>query len=249
MQRFFMVFVAMNWGTLALLLSAFEWLNTVKITVMRWITFILLLVSVNAFSQWKDYKVNNNGDTLNRLDMLGRKQGPWLNRYESNRGEPGYEEEGWYTNNRKEGEWRLFGMQGDLVGVEFYKWGLKDSVCKYYSKHGELRLEQSWRAMNPDKQFDTLVVEDPDKFDTYRTVIIKNEGSSIKHGVWKYYDPETGAIVRTESYLLGELEKGKTKTAAPVAKKEVTKPKEVLDFEKKNAGKKRIRVQDGSTGN
>ena len=31
-------------------------------------------------------------------------------------------------------------------------------------------------------------------------------------------------------------------------KKVVTKPKEVVDFEKKKPGKKKIRVRDGSTG-
>jgi hypothetical protein len=36
---------------------------------------------------------------------------------------------------------------------------------------------------------------------------------------------------------------------APVAeKKAVAKPKEVLEFEKKNSGKKRVRYKDGSTG-
>ena len=215
---------------------------------MRWITFFLLFFSVNAFSQWKSYKINKNGDTLNRVDVINRQQGPWVNRFETVRGEPGYEEEGWYTNGRKDGEWRMFSLMGDLVGVEFYKWGLKDSVCRYYNKHGELRLEQRWKAINPDKAYDTLIIEDPDKFDTYRTVVVKNEGASLKHGVWKYYDSETGAITHTETYTLGELEKGKSTTAA-TEKKEVTKPKEVLDFEKKNAGKKKVRVRDGSTGN
>jgi antitoxin component YwqK of YwqJK toxin-antitoxin module len=216
---------------------------------MRWITFLLLLFAAPAFSQWKDYKINANGDTLNRVDMTGRKQGPWVNRFETMRGEPGFEEEGWYVHNRKDGEWRLFSLMGDLVGVEFYKWGLKDSVCRYYNKHGELRLEQKWKAINPDKAYDTLTIEDPDKFDTYRTVIVKNEGASLRHGTWKYYDSETGELSRTETYNLGELEKNKQPATTTTAKKEVTKPKEVLDFEKKNAGKKKVKYRDGSTGN
>lgn len=216
---------------------------------MRWIIFIVLFFSVPAFSQWKDYKINANGDTLNRLDVIGRKQGPWVNRFETVRGEPGYEEEGWYVNNRKDGEWRLYSLMGDLVGIEYYKWGLKDSVCRYYNKHGALRLEQRWKAINPDKPYDTLVIEDPDKFDTYRTVIVKNEGASLRHGVWKYFDPETGTISRTESYTLGELDKKQSTPTTTAVKKEVPKPKEVLEFEKKNAGKKKVKYRDGSTGN
>jgi hypothetical protein len=224
---------------------------TVKLKKMRWITCLLLLFSLQGFSQWKTYKIAPNGDTLNRVDVIDRKQGPWVNRFETVRGEPGYEEEGWYVHNRKDGEWRMFSLQGDLVGIEFYKWGFKDSVCRYYNKHGELRLEQRWKALNPDKAYDTLYIEDPDKFDTYRTVVVKNEGASLRHGVWKYYtyDEEKGVSTRTENYILGELDKAKTTLAAKAEKKEVEKPKEVLDFEKKNSGKKKVKFRDGGTGN
>jgi antitoxin component YwqK of YwqJK toxin-antitoxin module len=215
---------------------------------MRCLYIVLLLVTTTGFAQWKDFTLTSKGDTLNRLDMQGRKQGPWKNRFESVRGEPGYEEEGYYENNRKVGEWRLFSLVGDLVGVEHYKWGLKDGNCQYFTNQGELRLEQSWVAFNPDKEYDTLTIEDPDKFDTYRTVVVKNEGAAIRHGVWKYYDPTTGSIVKSERYTLGKLEEeAKTATAAP-EKKAVPKPKEVLDFEKKNSGKKKVKYRDGSTG-
>ena len=55
-------------------------------------------------------------------------------------------------------------------------------------------------------------------------------------------------ISRTETYTLGKLEKPKTtqsSSAAASAAKTPTKPKEVLDFEKKT-GKKKVKVQDGS---
>jgi hypothetical protein len=214
---------------------------------MRPIFFVFLLFSASSFAQWKDYKLTSKGDTLNRIDKIDRKWGPWKLHYDNVRGEPGYEEEGWYEKNRKEGEWRLYTLQGDLVGVEYYKWGLKDSICRYFTKDGQLRLEQSWKALNPDKEYDTLEIEDPDKFDTYRTVIIKNEGAAIKHGVWKYYDPATGQVIRSELYTLGKLEQ--EAKAAPVAeKKAVAKPKEVVEFEKKNSERKKVRYKDGSTG-
>lgn len=219
---------------------------------MRWISILLLFLAVEAQAQfpWKDYKINVNGDTLNRIDLKGRKQGPWLNHYDNVRGEPGYEEEGWYTHNHKEGEWKMFSLMGDLVGTENYKWGMKDGLCKYYTIHGQLRLEQSWRAFNPDKEYDTLEIEDPDKLDSYRTVIVKNEGAAVKHGVWKYYNAETGDLVRTETFVVGKLESPeKSATTATTEKKAQPKPKVIMDFEKKNAGKKKIRVRDGSTGN
>ena len=139
---------------------------------------------------------------------------------------------------------------GDLVGIENYRWGLKDGTCRYFASNGALRLEQGWKALNPDKQYDTLQVEDLDKLDSYRTVIVKNEGAALKHGPWRYYDANSGTIIRTENYTLGKLESGDEDIVVeqPKEKKAVAKPKEVLDFEKKNTGKKKVRVRDGSTG-
>lgn len=244
----------MKKGELALLLpvTSCESLPvTSNLLKMRWISFLLLLFSTSGFAQeryqWKEYKLTPRGDTINRVDHLGRKQGPWVHHYDKVRGEAGYEEEGWYEHNRKEGEWRLFALSGDLVGVENYKWGFKDGIARYYTIHGELRLEQSWKALNPDKEYDTLQIEDVDKLDTYKEVILKNEGAALKHGVWKYYS-EGGALLRSELYTLGKLEEESKSTAVNSEKKAVAKPKEVLDFEKKNSGKKRVKVRDGSTG-
>ena len=216
---------------------------------MRWLSIIFLFISMSSFAQWKDFTLTSKGDTLNRLDMQGLKQGPWKHHYDNVRGEPGYEEEGYYENNRKVGEWRIFSLMGDLVGIEHYKWGLKDGLCQYFTTGGEMRLEQSWKAFNPDKEYDTLTIEDPDKLDTYKTVVVKNEGAAIRHGVWKYYDPTTGSILKSERYMLGKLEEeAKTAAAEPAEKKAVPKPKEVQDFEKKNSGKKKVKYRDGSTG-
>ena len=206
----------------------------------------LQLTGLRGYSQWKDYIISPKGDTLNRLDKQGQKQGRWVNHVDEVRGEPGFEEEGVYKDSRKEGTWRLYSLQGDLSGVEFYKWGLKDGLCQYFGMNGSLQREESWRALNPDKLYDTLEIEDGEHPDHYRTVIVKNEGAAIKDGVWKFYDPFTGMISRQETYTLGKLENaGAQQTAASTAPKTVAKPKEVLDFEKK-AGKKKVKVQDGS---
>ena len=108
-------------------------------------------------------------------------------------------------------------------------------------------MEQGWKALNPDKAYDTIMVEDVDKLNTYHEVIIKNEGASLKHGSWKYYDPATGTILRSENYMLGKLEGDNSAAAVePAEKKAVPKPKEVVEFEKIKKGKKK-RYQDGST--
>jgi hypothetical protein len=97
---------------------------------MRWISVLLIFFSLESFSQWKDCRLNANRDTINRVDKSGLKQGEWVKRLESVRGEPGYEEEGIYLNSRQEGKWQLYTLMGDLVGIENYRWGNKDGVCK-----------------------------------------------------------------------------------------------------------------------
>ena len=215
---------------------------------MKFIFIFMLFICANSYAQWKDYKLINDGkDTINRIDQKGLKQGEWVVHVESLRGEPGYEEEGVFENNRKEGEWRLFNLMGDLVGIEHYRWGNKDGIAQYFDINGALRLEQGWKALNPDKAYDTIMVEDVDKLNTYHEVIIKNEGASLKHGSWKYYDPASGTVVKTENYTLGKLEGDNSAAVAdPNEKKVVPKPKEVVEFEKIKKGKKK-RYQDGST--
>jgi antitoxin component YwqK of YwqJK toxin-antitoxin module len=221
---------------------------------MRWILALAFFFSINGNGQLKSYIIGVKGDTLNRVDAGGKKQGKWVVRYDELRGEPGFEEEGMYDNDRKEGPWRKYTLSGDLFGVENYRWGFKDGISRYFNINGDLLREESWRAFNPDKLYDTIDVEDVNNPDHFNKVVIKNEGSSLKHGTWRYYDPSTGFINKTEFYLYGKLEEGKNaavkKTAvdsAATANKARAKPKEVMDFEKKNSGKKKVRVRDGKT--
>ncbi|MEO6961463.1 MAG: hypothetical protein ABIY90_05815 [Puia sp.] len=217
---------------------------------MRLFFVCLLLVSLQGFSQSPSFIIGVKGDTLNRVDAKGIKQGKWVNHVDDLRGEPGYEEEGQYKDNRKEGTWRVYSLEGDLKGLEFYRWGNKDGICQYFSPSGALLREESWKALNPDKLYDTLVVEDVEHLNQYRTVIVKNEGAAIKHGIWKYYDPSTGMINRTQTYTMGKLETAKApvvQDSTQVAEQKRVKPKEVQDYEKKNSGKKKIRVRTGQT--
>src|ERR1700753_1125993 len=173
---------------------------------------LLLLAGLQTQAQWKSYIISPKGDTLNCVDQQGRQQGRWVNHFDELRGEPGYEEQGVYKDGKKEGAWKLFSLGGDLIGMEFYKWGNKDGVCQYFGINGTLLREESWRALNPNKLYDTLQVEDVEHLNTYRTVIVKNEGVAIKDGQWKFYDPMTGMVARTETYTSGKLENGRAKT-------------------------------------
>ena len=233
---------------------------------MRFIFSFFLFISISAFSQWKSYIISVRGDTLNRVDMNGKKQGPWVIHVDELRGEPGFDEQGYFVNGKKDGIWQRFSLIGDKTAEENYRWGNKDGKCKYYTMTGGLLREESWKAVNPDNPYDTVDVYDlHDPTKVIDRVVVKLEGFSLKHGTWSYYDPQEGVITKTERYwldkpanaagtgaatdddlkLIGINDKNKSDTST---KKTVSKPKEVLDYEKKNSGKKSIKVRDGRTG-
>jgi hypothetical protein len=233
---------------------------------MRFIIIFFLLISISGFGQWKDYKISVRGDTLNRVDMKGRKQGPWAIHVDDLRGERGYEEEGYFENDQKEGTWKRYSLDGVKIAEENYNWGKLNGKQQYFTYNGGLLREESWRAMDPANAYDTIPVYDiKDPTKEIDRVVVKNDGFAVKHGKWNYYDPAEGVITTTEMYWMNKLQtddggminddeikpisvtavKAKSDTAS---KKTMTKPQAVLDYEKKNAGKKKIKVRDGSTG-
>ena len=126
----------------------------------------IILLSVVAFcalignAQWASYQISVKGDTINCVDKSNKKQGPWVVRVNELRGEPGYEEEGIFADDRKEGIWRKYNLTGDLLAVENYKWGNMDGLQQYFTTFGDLLREESWRAINPDNPYDTIDVPD-----------------------------------------------------------------------------------------
>ncbi|MBE7171739.1 MAG: hypothetical protein INR73_14215 [Williamsia sp.] len=218
---------------------------------MRLLFAACMFFSLSGFGQPKSFMIGVKGDTLNVVDAHGQKQGKWVIHHEPLRGEPGFDEEGQFKDDRREGQWRRYSQMGDLTATENYRWGNKDGQSMYFNNFGDPVREENWKAINPDKVYDTLEVEDVEHLGHFKRVVVKNEGAGIRHGLWKYYDPRSGLIVKTENYVLGVLE-GKKKDAVASAgteKKAVDKPQEVLDWEKKNAGKKKIKVRTGSTVN
>jgi hypothetical protein len=196
---------------------------------------------------WLDYKLTPRGDTINRLDKNKRKQGPWVIRLEEVRGEPGYEEEGYFQDDKKEGPWRRYSLMGDLIARENYKGGFRDGKQQYYNKLGDLLRDESWKSVDPAHPYDTIVVPDLDQPDKMIEKIIKHESAEVKNGLWTYYDPNTGGVVKTERFIFGQPEKAiqqpvQVKTSMSkdtVAKSAPAKiiPKEVQQFDKKKKGK------------
>ena len=231
---------------------------------MRFVILFFLLISLNGFGQWKTYIIGVKGDTLNRVDLKDKKQGPWAIHVDDLRGERGYEEEGIFENDEKDGTWKRYSLQGVKIAEENYRWGKLDGKQQYFTYNGGLEREESWRAFDPKVAYDTVPVydiKDPSK--VVQWVPVKNEGLSMKHGNWTYYDPQWGKIEQTEKYWMNKLQtddelasnddikpiaisdgKPKSDTAA---KKALQQFKPIQDYEKKNS-KKKIKVRDGATG-
>lgn len=214
---------------------------------------IQFLLLVTASAQYKSYKLNADGDTLNAIDKNDMKQGKWVIHVEPLRGEPGYEEEGIFVKDKKEGIWRKYSLTGDIIAVEFYRFGGKDGLQQYYTYLGDLIREESWRGYNPDAPYDTVAVYGEGNNEIIDYKITKAEQYSVRHGEWKYYEAGSGRLVKVETYQLGHLVTPGTNTAAAapapgVKKKEVEKTPEMIEWEKKNKGKKNV-VRDGRTYN
>ncbi len=230
---------------------------------------ILLLSAFRSQAQCVEFNLTSNGDTLNCKDKKGIRHGKWVHKVEEIRGEPGYEEEGMYEKDQKTGFWRLFNLQGDLIGIENYRYGQKNGLQQYFSINGSLIKEESWLAHNPENPTEMVEVFDINDPNKIYMVEVKLEASAVPHGLWKYFDPQTGKMFRKDNYILGKLDDGsgtgngmikknendevnkEVKDPKPETKekpKEKPKPKEVMDFEKKNDGKKNIKIRTGATG-
>ena len=220
-----------------------------KIQQLLILSIMLFWFGMNGMAQYKTYKLSADGDTLNAITTAGLKQGKWINHVDEVRGEPGYEEEGLFVKDKKEGIWRLYNLTGDLVGVENYKLGGKDGIQQYYTYLGDLVKEESWRAYNPDAPYDTIPVYGIGSNEIIDFKIVKAEQYSVKHGEWKYYEPG-GRLVKTEKYDRGLLITPGAPvipvTAAVDKTKKPDKTPEMLEWEKKNKGKKKA-LRDGRT--
>lgn len=226
-----------------------------KIRQLSLIIGTLLLFAINSPAQYKDYSLSPKGDTLNATDKKGLKQGKWVISVGEIRGEPGYDEEGYYKDGKKTGTWRRYNSTGDILAIENFRFGGKDGLQEYFSFLGELQRQEEWHGYNPDAPYDTIPVYGTGSNEILSYKIVRAEQYSVPHGEWKYYDAG-GRISKYEKYDRGRLlkEEDEKATAGVIKKadetpKEKVKTKEILEYEKKYSKKKRNQMErDGKTG-
>lgn len=210
---------------------------------------VFFLLKNNLHAQYKEYKLNAKGDTINAITKDGLKTGKWVTETPEMRGEPGYVEEGAYKKGQKDGLWRKYTTLGDIIAVENYILGGKDGIQQYFTFIGDLEREESWKGYNPDDPYDTIPVYGVGSGEIVDYKIVKAEPYSVKNGEWKYY--QAGNLVRKEFWENNNLVKPNAvkPPVARVVKSDTTKiPKtpEMLEWERKNRRNKSA-MRDGRT--
>ena len=214
---------------------------------------LFLLIVSSAGAQYKSFILSPKGDTLNIVDKKNLKQGRWAISVPELRGESGYDEEGNYKDDKKNGIWRKYNSTGDILAVENYRLGGKEGVQEYFTFLGDLVRHEEWKGYNPNAPYDTIAVYGEGNNVVSKYKLVKAEQYSVPHGEWKYY-ATGGKLIKSETYDRGHLLKNNESTAVVPAStdekpKAAGKTQEILDYEKKYSKKKRKKLErDGQTG-
>jgi len=161
----------------------------------------ILLSSIFCFAQTKKggkKDAEKKEDSLNKKDKKNRKQGTWFIQREALRGEPAYTAFGDYRDDEKEGLWYRLNSEGQLVSIQRFHSGLLNGTSQYFEK-GKLVCSGNYKSLNPNQKLDSFWVTNPiTMYDTL--IIVPTWKGSVKNGLWRYYDPETGQLTSEETY-------------------------------------------------
>lgn len=142
-------------------------------------------------------------EKLNQRDAKGRQHGPWYSLQPARMGEPSFSEFGSYDHGRKTGVWYRFDGESQLVSVEHYRNNVLDGEVKYFEA-GQLTCIGHYRGLNPSQEYDTIIVTHPIT-GLEQLVPVRSDRGSLRHGLWRYYDAQTGRLIREEEYQVDDL--------------------------------------------
>lgn len=149
------------------------------------------------------FEVLDDGDTINKVDDQNRKLGQWMISVPELRGEEGYVEYGTYKDDKKINTWHRFTTTGRPILVENYKKGKLDGEVKYYDE-GKLFCVGNYLALKDGSTYDTIMVEDP-VTNLETPIVVRCDVGSVRHGLWTYYDIETGSISKIVEYHVDQI--------------------------------------------
>lgn len=140
---------------------------------------------------------------FNQVDANGKRTGKWWITYNARMDEGAYSEFGHYDRGRKYGQWYKIDDNENLMSIETYNNDVLDGEVKYFDR-GQLSCIGHYRGLNPKYEYDTIVITDPvTGAETLRA--IPSDRGTMRHGMWRYYDPETGRLVKEEEYQVDDL--------------------------------------------
>lgn len=166
-------------------------------------TIALLYMAMLVTAQTRVVPPNRNSATVNQYDAKGQPQGMWVISQAARMGEGASMEFGRYEHGEKYGPWYKLDDEGELVSMETYRGNVLDGEAKYFEK-GRMIATGTYRGLNPEREFDTIVVADPiTGLESLRA--IHNDRNTVRHGIWRFYNSDNGRLDREEEYQVDSL--------------------------------------------
>ena len=118
---------------------------------MKKLILLFLSVSLTNLAQSQSWGLDENGkDTINKIDIAGKKQGKWILRGKDKPGtcytEKQKIEEGKYADNRKTGSWIEYFCNGNMKNKLTFVNGRPDGYAIMYHENGKISEEGNWKA-------------------------------------------------------------------------------------------------------
>lgn len=227
---------------------------------------IVFVVARFGYAQSQSYEINpfNKKDTINLIDVTGKKQGPWIvfgktkpnTCYSAN---PNSKvEEGKYADNKKGGIWKEYYCNGNMKNKITYTNGRPDGYAVMYHENGKVSEEGTWKINkwvgNYKLYYDNGQVQQEFNYnptgkregqqkyfyENGQVMIEGNWAAGKEAGLIKEYH-ETGEVKAEKNYNNGAVDVASIKTYEP---KQPIKKDEVVDNSKKVVVKKDEMLQD-----
>lgn len=160
--------------------------------------FLSLLFSAVAYAQSPQAAAS-----VNQRDKAGKPHGMWYVQQIARMGEPAFVEWGSYEHGRKSGVWYQTDAEGEIKSVERFRNDVKDGDAQYFES-GRLIAAGPYRGLNPAREYDTVVVTNAVTGEE-KPVQVRTDRGSLRHGLWRFYDEQTGRLVREVEFQVDEI--------------------------------------------
>ncbi len=168
--------------------------------MIRFLSILVLFSVVSLQASYAQKVKPPKPSTINKYDNHHKPHGMWVHTNVEKMGEPAFTEFGKYVHGLRYGKWYKIDSEGDIVAIENYRNDVLDGQVELFTD-GKLTCRGMYRGLNPSQEYDSVVVEDPVTGEQ-KLVGVLSEYGTVKHGMWYFYDAESGRLVREEEYQI-----------------------------------------------